>query len=430
MVAGVGLRLVEYATNRGLWLDEASLKINLVEGSLWNPWGEITQMQVAPPFYILMERWLSRLSGGANLVMRLPSLVASVGALGLLWAMGRRVLPTRGALVALGLLAVSSEQIYFSSELKPYGLDLTVGLGLMLAAMMVREAGLSRKRLAGLAALGAVCVWFSFSSVFVLAGVGIWLMVGEIWAGRWWNCAGLVVVGAVWMVSFGAEYQAARSEVGGSTDLWRFWEIGFMPSVWEDPLWVPRRLLFLFVSPLDFHGLRPIGREEWVDSRLAAAPAIGASLLGLGWLARRRAKALGLFGLPIGAVLIASRLRLYPFHGRLVMFVVPVVLIMVAAGVEVVWSSVGRWAAVGLIVVMTATAVTADVHHLVVPGSRGNYHPLGDRRPGWMMPDYFGTGPHHYKKPHERSGWVGRLLQTEGKRGQSGRGFRGPGGAE
>ncbi len=48
--------------------------------------------------------------------------------------LARRILPPRPALIALVLFAFSDDLIYYSSELKPYSLDLAVGLAISLAA--------------------------------------------------------------------------------------------------------------------------------------------------------------------------------------------------------------------------------------------------------------------------------------------------------
>ncbi len=365
-LVGSGLRLAAYANDRGLWLDEVRLKKNLVQGSLWNPWSELKNSQAVPPLYLLMERWLSWLSGGSNLVIRLPSLGASLAALGLMWAVGRRALPERSALVPLLLLALSPEQVYFSTELKPYGIDLTIGLALVWAALKATDAGLTARWMLALAAMGSVSVWFSFTSVFVLAGVGVWVAAGEIRARRWRRLPGLMAVGAVWLASFGGALLASRTQMGEHRDLWEFWEIAFLPSVWDDWLSVPRRLMFLFVCPLDFHAVDPVGSKEWFDSRLVAIPAIGSSMVGLVWLGQHRARVLGLLGLLLAFTLMASWLHCYPFHGRLVMFLVPALLLTIAAGVEMLWSRAGKWAAAVLVVVLIAPMLWTNMYWLAV----------------------------------------------------------------
>lgn len=393
LVTGVALRLIEYAANRGLWLDEISLKRNLVQGSLWNPWGALSDSQVAPPLYLLVERWLAWISGGAVPALRLVSLLASCAALWLIWEVGRRLMPGRAALAALALLAFSDEQIYFASELKPYGLDLTVGLGLTLAALRIREAGYSRRALLSLAALGAVSVWASFPSVFVLAGIGTWMILGAIREHSWRRAFALAAVGLAWLLSFALALHAARSQIGGKNDLWEFWQSAFPPSLTSDPLWIPRRLLFLFVSPLDYHGLSPLDQHEWIEPRLMALPAILCALLGLIRLARQRPGWLGLLLGPVAFALVAAAAHRYPFHGRLIMFVVPTLLLFMASGVEAVWSRLGRWPAWGLLLILLAPLLISDAYHLIEPRVRSGLSPLGDRRPYWLMPDLFQTGP-------------------------------------
>ena len=386
--AGVALRLVAYLANRAAWLDELSLLGNIVSGPTFALFGPLKGSQIAPPLFLMAERLLARLFGPSLWVLRLVPLLGGIASLFLLRKLAGWIVPERAGWIVLALLAVSDEQVYYSTELKPYGTDVTVALALTIAALAFREAPVSPRRLAGLAAAGAVAVWFSFPAIFVLAAAGMALFVEALWLRDWRRAVALVPIGAVWLASFGGMWLAAKSQVGEQRDLWVFWAITFPPPLADDPGWIPRRILFFFLSPLDWYG--PI------DPRLSALPAIVCATVGLAWLALRRRFALALLFGPLVLVLIAAAIRAYPFHGRLAMFLVPAFLLTVATGADRLWAWSG-WRAFGvaLLVLLLAYPALLDLYYLVYASrDRTGLNPLGDRRPAWMMPDAFRPGVH------------------------------------
>lgn len=384
--AGVALRLAAYLAGRSPWLDESSLLGNITNGPTFALYGPLRGSQVAPPLFLLVERVLARLFGPSLWVLRLVPLLGGIASLGLLWAVADRILSRRAALIALALLAFSDEQIYYSTELKPYGTDLTVALALILATLVVRDGTLTIRRAFALAAAGALGVGFSFPAVFVLASAGLALWLEALGSRCWRRAAALCAVGAVWVAGIAGTWLAARSQVGEDRGLWVFWAITFPPPITVDPFWIPRRVLFFFLSPLDWHG--PF------DPRLSALPAILCALVGLIWLALRRSFALALLFGPLVLVLVASAIRAYPFHGRLLMFLVPAFLIAVAAGADRLWAWAGKVLGIILLVLLLTYPVALDLYHLDTPRYRSGLNPLGDRRPAWLMPDAFTPGIH------------------------------------
>jgi hypothetical protein len=388
LALGVALRLAEYLSDRGYWLDESSLARNITRGSTLALTGRLGGTQIAPPFFLLAERLVARVLGDSHWALRLIPLAGGIASLFLFRAVSRRVLTPRAALIGLAMFAISDELIYYAIELKPYGCDVAASLAVILAGLELRRRPATPRRLAGFAALGAVLVGFSFPAVFVLAAVGSVLAAGAIHARRWRRLAGLAAVGAAWSASFALAMAGSRSQIGPSRDLWVFWGFAFPPPLRADPAWMPRRLLFLFVNPLDFHG--PF------DPRISALPAIACAAAGLAWLVRRRpAEAAMLFG-PIVPGLAAAALRLYPFHGRLVMHLMAPLLLAVAAGADRIWAWSGRRVVgVVLLVALLGNSAWLDLYHLGYAGrGRSGLNPRGDRRPGWLHPEAFGTpGP-------------------------------------
>src|SRR5262249_30940374 len=141
--------------------------------------------QLAPPFYLAVEGLLARLFGSHGLVLRFFSLACGVAALFLFLAAARRVLRPGAVCVALALFAVSEDLIYYSTELKQYMADVVAALVCLLVGLELRSGPLDRARALGAGIIGALVVWFSHASAFVLAAVGGSLVIAALLDRAW-----------------------------------------------------------------------------------------------------------------------------------------------------------------------------------------------------------------------------------------------------
>lgn len=103
---------------------------------------------LTPPLYHMLA-WLSLRLGSTREMLRLPSLVAGVAAIPLVFLLGRRIVGVSAGAVAAVLLAVSPYQAYFGSEARPYALVMALGLGSTLALVCAVEADSGESRLVG-----------------------------------------------------------------------------------------------------------------------------------------------------------------------------------------------------------------------------------------------------------------------------------------
>ncbi|MDB5351868.1 MAG: hypothetical protein JWN86_3115 [Planctomycetota bacterium] len=396
LAIGASLRIVAYLSNRGYWMAEMSLHANIAHGPIFALTGPLDHLQIVPPLFLVIERAILRILGDHRYALRLAPLLGGLASLVLMDAVARRLWPGRAALMALALFALSDEQVYYSTELKPYGTDVTVALAILLTTLGVRSQGLTTRLAVALLSIGAIATWFSFTAIFMLAASGVVLAVEATVARRWRSLAALVAIGSTWLASFAGSWIATRTQIGPDRSLWTFWDFAFPPPFAMDPAWIPRRLLFFFISPLDFGGPWP------VDPRLAALPAVACGLAGLVWIVSRKPASAALLLLPGALVILAATLRVYPFHGRLAMFLVPSFYMLIAAGADLIWNRSGR-RAVGVVLIgaLFLNSTLLDLHHLTwEKHDRFDLNPRGDRRPVWMSPDMFFSSP-RYPHPGE-----------------------------
>ncbi len=360
---GVLLRCTIYYQNRAFWLDEGSLWGNIVGQQIFDFSHPLTNSQLAPVGFLIAQRALVRALGPSRYVARLIPLASGIAALGLFARLARRIMPRRPALVALVLFAFSDDLVYYASEMKPYSLDVAVGLAIILAAAgALNQAGQLRpikrhdephldpartaprlpgpteehsgnpipgRRVLVLAILAIVAPWCSFPSAFVVAGGGLTLIVSCLHARRYRDAAVWGAVGAIWLASSVVAYKASLALLSSYSMMQRFWWFSFLP-VW--PLSCDNLsralgiLLEIFVNPLNLVG--PFWPWVGVMIPLSLLMAGGVSL------ARRSPRVCALLVLPIALAMGASAMSRYPFHGRMILGLVPAFFLLIAEGSE------------------------------------------------------------------------------------------------
>jgi len=140
LLLAVVLRAIGLGT-RNLWFDEAwswfvsqqPIRFVLEEG----------RSNIHPPFlHIVLKLWTA-LFGDGEAVLRIPSLIASVGIVAAAYGLGRQVLSHDAALWAAFLLALSPHQVFYAQEARMYALVSVLTLGAVLAYVrFLRREGL------------------------------------------------------------------------------------------------------------------------------------------------------------------------------------------------------------------------------------------------------------------------------------------------
>jgi uncharacterized membrane protein len=154
ILMALGLRLARLSF-QPLWWDEGwSLYFATTNvGSLL----ELTAVDIHPPlYYLLLHLWISVL-GPSALSVRLLSVLIGVGTIPLLYFAGRRLWGRGGGLLAALLLAISPFHIYYSQEVRMYGLVTLAGLA-TLAFTLSWQPGTRRSK----SGRGSLGVWLGY----------------------------------------------------------------------------------------------------------------------------------------------------------------------------------------------------------------------------------------------------------------------------
>jgi hypothetical protein len=331
LLVGVGalLRLWDYGRNRPLYIDEKALLKNLIELSVFDFHTTLTEDQLAAPAFLVVERLLVRLPLSTVPTARLVPLLCGIASMFLMRWVARRFILPRGVPIAVGLFALNDWLLYYASELKQYSGDVALTLvAFLLAAGPSMGAGvMSRRRLLALAGFGVAGVWLSHPLALVLGGVGSYLVARAALRGEWKNVARLLGVILLWVCSFRVCFVISYRILSKRQFLWDWWGFAFLP-------FPPRSIADL---ERDFwHVVNLFNNPSWVVTPLGVLTSafVALALFLLGGLSMGLRWRGGVYVLvaPIFFTLVASALRQYPFHGRLLLFLIPSVHLLVSEG--------------------------------------------------------------------------------------------------
>jgi 4-amino-4-deoxy-L-arabinose transferase-like glycosyltransferase len=325
ILIGVALRLGLYLANNSLWLDESRVALNIVNNSFPELLKPLDYKQVTPFGFLIIEKFLVQSFGNNEYILRLFPLIAGIISLFLFYKVAKHSIKKEAVIIALGLFALSGYLIRYSSEVKQYSSDVAVTLLLYTVTIFLLSQGSKIKHVVFFGATGIIAMWISHPSAFVLAGIGVSLFLFCLVKRDWIKLGRLSIVYSIWLLSFATFYFV--SSVGDSNVIERMqqgWSVTsnfmpFPPSSASDVRWFIDNFFDIFKNPvgLHFHGIAAFTFIIGCVSMLSKNKLLFFMLLS-----------------PIFITLLVSGFHMYPFTGRLLLFIVPSVLLFIAEGTE------------------------------------------------------------------------------------------------
>ncbi len=233
---------------------------------------------------------------------------------------------------AVGLFALATPLIYFSSQVKQYSSDVAAAVLLLLMASEVRRRGVTFQRALWLGVVGAAAAWFSQPALFLLTGIGVAFLLLCAIERDWPAARALAVTWILWGLSAaaaGINFIHRVPQTDREFLRW-FWRDGFMPlppQTVADLFWVFNKLTWAF-GAFGSGGSRLHGGLNYRWSAVFTV----VMLVGVWALFKRRRDVALFIALPILLVAGLSAIGLYPFTARLFTFLLPGLLLATAAG--------------------------------------------------------------------------------------------------
>jgi hypothetical protein len=386
--AALVLRLGSYLADKSLWLDEAMLGLQIMQrpfSAALHPVG-----QIAPTGFMWAVKAITVTIGDSEPALRLVPLLSAIASVFLFFIVAERSLEWPANLLAIGLFAVSDRLIYYSAELKQYSTDVAIVLLVYLTMADAASQGLNRRKAIRAGCVGALAVWFSHPSIFVLAGLGATAAFVAWRRGAREQVGPLAFTFSLWILSMAVSYLLTIRGVSAAHDQLRvFWGFAFAPlppiSI-ADLRWFPDTFADFFRDPSGF-----------VLPGIAAF----AFLAGCMWMFKEQPNRCLLLLSPIPIVLLASALHAYPFSGRMVLFLVPLALLLIAHGaarISALLSRSSRLIAATFLLLLIAPPVADATYGLMRPRTNEEIRPVMRHvRDAWKEGDrlyvYYGAKP-------------------------------------
>lgn len=344
-MVGVLLRLRQYLTGRSLWVDEAMLALNIVNRDILGLFKPLDYDQGAPLGFLLVEKIFNLLFGRNEYALRLFPFLLGILSIWLFYQLLKRLVQNETVvLIALALFVISPRLIYYSSEVKQYIVDVVVTIALLLIASPIFEGQADGRRFVRLALVGLVALWFSHPALFVLAGIGLALVIVHAQRRDASGVRYVIGTGVLWVANIGFLYLLILNDLQNNAYMKEYWHGGFMPlPPWSDPAW------FIKVAIENI-------RLQYGFAAFMVYPA--AVLMLVGWLVlwkryRNYAMAIGLILL---TTLIASAFQLYPVLERMILFTIPLGLILIGVSLAAISETLSRSAWLKHAVVLSVAA--------------------------------------------------------------------------
>ncbi len=376
ILTGILFRIRQYLFNRSLWTDEALLAISFVKFSLKELINRpLLDNQAAPSGFIVLTKIIIGHLGNKDYTLRIIPIISGILIVLCAFFLSRTVYKTSfGRIIFIALMAFSPILIYYSSEFKQYSVDVLVTTALLLVALTYQKYKYGEFLLAG---MGAICVWFSFPSIFTLASIGIVLFIDELRKKNLRALYRLVLIGIIWIASFSRINLSTLHDISANQYLLNFWQLGYAPfpvHSLQDLWWYLENILgLIYIAFQQFLPPPAEANPNWFGFLNLAYLLI--FIGGIVFTYKRSRKLFFISAAIIGFNLAASALHIYPFRSRLILYLVPIIFLFVAMFIEELYLSNKHWqriASYGIALFLIAMPLLTAANIFVKPISYPN----------------------------------------------------------
>jgi len=340
LLIGSAVRLFHFINNRSLWMDEIYLCSSFAHMSYLELASNVLDyQQKAPIGFLWMVKLCTDLFGYHEMSLRIIPFIAGITSLILFPEICKHYLKPWPLLVAVAIFALSPALTYHSVEIKQYSTEcLATILALLLFHQYQLKNGFRDKFCWGI--FGGILLWFSFSVIFVLAGIAFGLILSDIIRKDRKALFANATAFSLWLISFSINYILFTYKHAESEWVVYFFKLygNFMPLpplTLQQLNWFPRNFYDLMDYPLGLvWNLKSFDPHFYI--KFISIPFLPTLCFFLGVIDifRNNKKSFYVFTFSILFMLIASGLYLYPLLERFWVFMSPVFIIFIGAGLQ------------------------------------------------------------------------------------------------
>ncbi len=325
ILLGVVLRVIVWAQNRDLIIDEANIARNIFERGFIGLATPLSYEQYAPVSFLWMEKGMTMLFGFSEYALKAFPLLSGIGVLIVLMLVLKEFVSLRSLWYPLALFATAHFFLRYSTEVKQYMSDALVVLLLVYFALKISITETTGKKFVlSWILIGTLAICSAMPSVFALTGVGgyyFWICFKE---KKYDKMRLLFLVSFIWLVEFALYYYFLLRDQAHSTYLQNFHADYFLVAT-------------------------PGSIKEWAHNwnvtselvNLTTGYALSGKLFNFGLLAfgsilllyRNTARGLLLI-LPLFFTLVAAAINEYSMIPRVVLFTMPLLLVVITNAMD------------------------------------------------------------------------------------------------
>ncbi len=404
------LRVVVWGQQRSIFLDEANLIRNYAEKSYAALFEHLAYQQYAPPLFSVMMKGVFSLWGINELSARFFPLLCGLGLLWAFYKLGNRFLSPFALLLAFFFIGLDKIFIDYATECKQYASDAFIAVLLLLSTQKISYPHFTLKSAFFWCITGSLAIWFSMSSVFVLAGVGAYYLYFFITEKNYIALRQFLMVGVLWVAQFAAYFLLVLKSDAQSSNLQLFHNDFFFA-------FPPHSLADCNVLIQQLGGIL-----NSIFGKTVVAALLGTLGIAFGvWHLWKENKAhFLLLVVPIVFTLAASALHYYSIIVRLTLFFLPILLLIAFIGFDFLFKKMPTWATVCLVVLFIPTIALQQQLAAFAQPFRNSYSELRDglayikkeQQPTEPVFIYYNASPvgYYYQSLHDKPYLFDRLI--------------------
>ena len=324
LICGVFIMLVRYINYSPIFHDEAARMLTVQQTSLWDlirsprldnyvhdAKGFLAMIKIFSCFFPIHE-----------LSFRFPVFLCALLGCVLFFRLAHHLLAPAGRYVAMGLYIICPFLIGHSSIMLPYACNVFVSNLLLLMFYRLISSDLHRVEVRlGYALLGGLAAVLSIPAVFILAGCGSIALIHMLILHETDKLKRFLPIVIFWMITWAVHYFYYIRDTAQWLALSDQWQPYLLP--FKDGLGTSVAWFFLKFAQMFDH---PVGMVA----------GLGLPLWALGIMAFLKKDRLHFFQIisPFFLMLIAVLIRKYPFHGRVLAFLLPINLLIIGQGYQ------------------------------------------------------------------------------------------------
>jgi 4-amino-4-deoxy-L-arabinose transferase-like glycosyltransferase len=220
MVVGGLLRLP--LMGLGLWREEAATLLNAQGETIWQFFQNIALYENSPPLFFFVMRVWTGWFGTGDWVAKIPAVAIGLLLIPAVYSLGKTVSAPKTGLMAAALVALAPPTVFYSQEIRPYGLvALLVCASAIFYCRLLQSGGAGRRDWIGFVAAMTGMIYTQYTGLVFACGLGL-MTIAVFFCRRRLPLGKFAIAGAAifclylpwWMVFLG-QFQGAVNYVNG-----------------------------------------------------------------------------------------------------------------------------------------------------------------------------------------------------------------------